>query len=278
MSSLPWLALPFTLIPTVTCIAQTPPPIQLAESYQSQSISGYWASEKFDGVRAYWDGHQLLTRSGNLIHAPTWFTRRFPKHPMDGELWIERGQFDAISALVRSEASHSRRWKQVKFMVFDWPERMLIFADRYHALGQQIKERNLPHLRQVAMWPAPSIQRLRKTLKQISQEGAEGIVLHRAFGLYQPGRNTNQLKLKPYQDGEARVVGYSPGQGKYQNMVGALVVETSQGIRFKLGSGLSDADRREPPPIGSQITYRYNGMTKNGKPRFARFLRRFDPI
>jgi len=55
--------------------------------------------------------------------------------------------------------------------------------------------------------------------------------------------------------------------------VGALLVERPDGLRFRLGSGLDDAQRAAPPPIGSLVTYRHNGHTRNGVPRFARFLR-----
>ena len=55
--------------------------------------------------------------------------------------------------------------------------------------------------------------------------------------------------------------------------MGALLVETPEGQRFKLGGGFSDAERGQPPAIGSWMTYRFNGLTSSGLPRFARFLR-----
>ena len=91
--------------------------------------------------------------------------------------------------------------------------------------------------------------------------------------MYKTGRSSDLLKLKTYQDTEAEVIGYRPGRGKYQGMVGALVVKTPEGKEFAIGSGLTDELRRTPPQIGSIITYRYNGLTKHGLPRFARFLR-----
>jgi DNA ligase 1 len=60
--------------------------------------------------------------------------------------------------------------------------------------------------------------------------------------------------------------------------MGAIVVETKEGVRFKLGTGFSDALRATPPPIGSLVTYTYRDITPAGKPRFASFLRvRDDP-
>jgi DNA ligase-1 len=163
-------------------------------------------------------------------------------------------------------------------MVFDWPDSELTFAKRYEALGEQVKKSQQPHLERVAMWPSPEQALLTQQLTELSMAGAEGLVLHRKQGLYTLGRSENQLKLKTYQDAEARVIGYSPGQGKYQGMVGALMVKTPSGIEFKIGSGLTDKLRQAPPPVGSQVTYRFNGLTSKGKPRFARFLRVYHSI
>ena len=63
------------------------------------------------------------------------------------------------------------------------------------------------------------------------------------------------------------------GQGQYAGLLGALIVERPDGLRFRIGSGFSNAQRARPPAIGSQVTYRYNGLTDSGTPRFARFLR-----
>ena len=72
--------------------ASEKPPLQLASSYQKNIvIKDYWVSEKLDGVRGYWTGKALFTRSGNLLSPPEWFIENWPKTAMDGELWSERG-------------------------------------------------------------------------------------------------------------------------------------------------------------------------------------------
>ena len=85
-------------------------------------------------------------------------------------------------------------------------------------------------------------------------------------------------KLKPHLDAEAVVVGYRPGKGKYRDDVGAIEVETPEGRRFRLGSGVPDAMRREPPRLGSVVTYRYQALTGHGIPRFARVVRIHEPF
>jgi DNA ligase-1 len=110
-------------------------------------------------------------------------------------------------------------------------------------------------------------------LSRVLKRGGEGLMLRNIKQPYQVGRHDSLLKVKPYFDAEAVVIGYSPGKGKYQGLVGSLIVETSQGIQFKVGSGLTDKLRKNPPLIGSVITYAYSGFTKKGLPRFPRFIR-----
>ncbi len=104
------------------------------------------------------------------------------------------------------------------------------------------------------------------------------MVLHRGGSLYRGERNNDLLKVKPYDDAEARVVGHVPGKGRHGGRLGALLVETPEGKRFKLGTGLTDAERENPPPVGSWVTYRYNGVNPSGLPRFARFMRIRDDV
>ena len=70
------------------------PPLLLAESWDNAAdLSDWWMSEKLDGVRAYWDGKQFLSRHGNIYYAPDWFIEGLPTVPLDGELWIDRKTF-----------------------------------------------------------------------------------------------------------------------------------------------------------------------------------------
>ena len=86
------------------------------------------------------------------------------------------------------------------------------------------------------------------------------------------------MKLKPHLDAEAVVIAHRSGAGKYRGLVGALEVETPDRRRFLVGSGLTDALRRDPPRPGEVITYRYRDLTSSGLPRFATYLRRHDAL
>jgi DNA ligase-1 len=119
---------------------------------------------------------------------------------------------------------------------------------------------------------------LAQRLASIVAAGGEGVMLRRAQALYRATRSDDLLKVKPRQDGDARVVAYVPGKGKYSGLTGALEVVTAAGVRFRVGSGLTDADRRDPPPLESWILYSHEGYTDAGVPRFARYLRTRDDV
>ena len=245
----------------------------LATVYQGEAqVSDYWVSEKLDGVRGHWDGQALWTRGGYRIQAPEWFIKDWPTMPMDGELWIARARFDEVSGIVRSTTPSDDAWRSMRFMVFDLPAHGGPFGERVAAM-QVLDELGIAWLRPVTQFKVAGTDELDQRLDAIVASGGEGLMLHHQDALYRAGRSQDLLKYKPYEDAEAWVVGYTEGSGKYAGKVGALIVKRDDGRRFRLGSGLSDADREVPPPIGSWVTYRYNGLTSTGLPRFARYLR-----
>jgi DNA ligase-1 len=268
------IALLLFSIRSVSAYSAQPPPLQLANVYhEGIDVKDYWASEKLDGVRAYWNGQQLISRQGNIIHAPSWFTANFPLEALDGELWIGRSQFELVSGIVRQEQPDDEKWRQIRFMVFDMPKNPNVFTQRLAAMEKVVAVSQSPYLRLVKQYRIADHQQLMTQLQAVVKAGGEGLMLHRGNSLYQTARNDDLLKVKAFQDAEAVVIAYIPGKGKYQGLMGALLVENTDKIRFKIGSGFSDAQRRHPPGIGSVITYKYFGKGKNNVPRFASFLR-----
>lgn len=250
------------------------PAFMLARVYQPEvDVSIYWVSEKLDGVRAHWDGRRLIMRGGSTIQAPAWFTAGFPPVPLDGELWAGRGTFEEVSGTVRRQQPDEAAWRRVRYMVFDMPDPELTFDLRLDALRALLDGADNPHIQVVKQFRLEDHAALMDTLEQVAAAGGEGLMLHRAEARHRAGRSDDLLKLKPYLDAEARVVGHLPGKGKYTGMLGALQVQTGDGRRFAIGTGLSDAQRLDPPPVGSIVTYQYQGLTSNGIPRFASFLR-----
>ncbi len=250
------------------------PPAMLAKHYHSGiDLHAYWVSEKLDGVRAWWDGSRLLSRRGNAYPAPDWFTQNFPDTPLDGELWIDRQRFEETVGIVRAHNASDAAWRRIRFMVFDLPAAPGPFDQRLGKLRQLIAERGIPWLRAVEQFRVKNENNLMRRLRAVTDAGGEGLMLHRGASLYHTGRTDDLLKLKTLYDAEATVIGHILGKGKYRGLLGALLVATPDGKIFRIGTGLSDAERHKPPQIGSTITYRYRGLTRKGVPRFASFLR-----
>jgi DNA ligase 1 len=248
--------------------------VLLAQDYKSGiDISLYLISEKLDGVRALWDGKVLRFRSGQTIAAPAWFTAKLPVTPLDGELWLARGKFDQLSGFVRKEQSVNAEWQQIKYMVFELPSGDGMFETRSQKLQSLVKQTNWPQLQWIEQFKLPDEKALQAKLKQITALGGEGLMLHKADAPVTTGRSPVLLKLKPVSDAEGIVTAHIPGKGKYQGMLGALQIKTEDGHNVKIGTGFSDEQRKNPPPIGSTITYSYRDTTPSGKPRFAAFLR-----
>ena len=278
---LTWLGLmplsPLTpLLPLTTpaAWAADAPALLLANVYRpGMPLADYWVSEKYDGVRGYWDGHSLRTRGGETVVAPAWFTAGWPTTPMDGELWAGRGRFAHAQSTTRQQQPDEAAWRQMRFMVFDLPAHGGVFDERLGALKTLVASIEQDWVQAVPQQRVATDAALQALLQRTVRAGGEGLMLHRGASLYRSGRSDDLIKLKTHDDAEALVVGHLPGKGKHAGRLGALLVEMPTGQRFKLGAGLTDADRADPPPIGSWVTYRFRGTHDGGLPRFASFVR-----
>jgi DNA ligase-1 len=251
------------------------PALMLANVYRPgiTPLADYWVSEKYDGLRGYWDGKRLLTRGGESIIAPAWYTAGWPSTPMDGELWAGRGRFSQAVSTVRQQRPDDDAWRAIRFMVFDLPAHGGTFTQRITAYQQLLAQLGVAWVQPVPQRKLASDAALQALMRQTVKAGGEGVMLHRGESLYRATRNDDLLKYKPYDDAEARVVAHVPGQGKHAGRLGALLVQTESGQRLKLGTGFTDTQRENPPPVGTWVTYRYRGTTDKGIPRFASYLR-----
>lgn len=254
--------------------AAEPPPLLLAESWRGGlDVTQYLVSEKYDGVRGYWDGQRLWTRTGHPIQAPAWFVAALPQRPLDGELWLGRGRFEETSAAIRREIPREAEWRQMRYQVFELPDAPGPFSERAAHIRQIVAQANAPWLVAVEQFHLPDDKALQRRLRELVKAGGEGLMLHRADAPYVTGRSDALLKLKLWHDADAVVIGHLPGKGRHSGKLGALRVRAPDGREFSLGTGFSDAQRHDPPPLGATVTYRYRELTAKGMPRFARFWR-----
>jgi DNA ligase-1 len=267
---LAWLAAAAALPAT----AAEPPALLLANVYRpGLPLADYWVSEKYDGVRGYWDGRTLRTRGGETVAAPAWFTAGWPATAMDGELWAGRGRFAHAQSTTRQQQGDDAAWREMRFMVFDLPRHAGSFDERIPALNALVASIGQPWVQAVPQTRVASDAALQALLQRTVRAGGEGLMLHRGASLYQSGRNGDLIKVKTHEDTEARVVAHVPGKGRHAGRMGALLVEMPSGQRFKLGAGFSDVQRTNPPPVGSWVTYRFRGTHDGGVPRFGSFVR-----
>lgn len=275
LSFLCLLCLFFGHSPTLLSGDVPPPHLTLANVYQRDiDISQYWVSEKLDGVRAYWDGEKLISRQGNIIPAPTWFLAQLPSSvKLDGELWLERGGFEKLSGIVRTTHPNDEAWRKVSYHIFDMPDMKQTFEQRIKAMQHLFANNHPNNVHVVKHFKLPSHHELMKSLQQYVDQGAEGLMLHLGSAHYNAGRSDDLLKVKLYQDAEAKVIKHFPGKGRFQGMLGSILVEDKTGLQFRIGSGFTNKERINPPAIGSTISFKFYGKTNNGIPRFASFLR-----
>jgi DNA ligase-1 len=248
-------------------------PVMLAHRWDHKvDIKGWWMSEKLDGVRGYWTGKEFISRSGNPFRVPKWFTRNFPSTPLDGELWLGRRQFSELVGIIRRKAPGAE-WENVRYLIFDAPQAEGGFEKRLDFARRWFRQHPNPYAEVLKQEICENELHLQKKLGEIESSGGEGLMLRKPGSPYTVGRSYDLLKVKTYRDAEAKVIKHLPGAGKHAGRLGALLVELPNGIQFAIGTGFSDQERENPPPVGSIITFKYYGFHESGIPRFASFLR-----
>ena len=262
--------------------------LKLSE-YKGQNVGGWLASEKLDGVRAYWDGRNLLSRNGKILAVPEGWSAHFPSFALDGELYTARGEFEKIQSIVMDKTPNVTAWSEVKFYVFDVPEAGGGLLERLSELEKFILQnpqagQNLKIIKQVKVKDNAEFEAF---AKHIIAKGGEGAVVREPNVPYERKRSKNALKYKKFKDAECEVTAINAGAGKYAGLMGSVTCKAigneglnsgsgekaKDGVKFKVGSGFSDRDRANPPKIGSIITYKYQNLTAKGLPRFPVFLR-----
>ena len=246
--------------------------LQKPNIYTDQNISGWMMSEKLDGVRGYWDGKQFLSRQNKPINAPAWFTKDLPPFALDGELWTKRGDFENIQSIVTADTPNDK-WHEITYNIFEVPNAEGNFTQRLQKAQDYFNAHHLLHVRVIEQKICHNKKELKVFLNEVVKKRGEGVVIKDGSLPYFEGRSNSVLKVKLAQDMEGKVVGYKAGSGKYKGVMGALELELEDGKHFFIGTGFNDATRKNPPAMGSIVTFKYFGFTKNGLPRFASYMR-----
>ena len=224
----------------------------LAKDFDGQDVSGWLASEKLDGVRAYWTGLEFLTRNGNKINVPAWFSDSLPATPLDGELWAGRGLFQSMVSIMRKANSD---WSAVRFAVFDAPEAHGGLSQRLDAARSATKGSQRAYVCDQSM--VSGNDDAWRVFGDIVNAGGEGIMLRDPASVYEWKRSGSMLKLKALCVEDAVVIAVDP-DGIDCRFNGA-------DFRLKMHD-------KESPPAGSVVTFSCCGFTDQGTPRHASFI------
>ena len=244
--------------------------LQKPSTYEDYiDISNWYMSEKLDGIRAYWDGKELFSKNKNKIFAPSWFTKDFPPFPLDGELWTKRGDFENIQSIVLSQ-QESKDWENITYNIFEIPNANGNFKTRLDFLENYLKKNPNRYIKIIPQIVCKDKNHLNKFFKELLEKGAEGVIIKNPNLSYETGRTNNSLKVKEFLDDEGKVIAHNFNKdGSFKS----LKIELKNKTIFNLGGGFKKEDRLNPPKIGKFVTFKYYGLTKNGKPKFASFLR-----
>lgn len=256
------------------------PGLLLAHEWDGEmDPTGWWMSEKLDGVRAYWNGKHLISRLGNRFYAPKWFTAGWPSIPMDGELWMGRGLFNKTVSCVKKLTPVDEEWKKIRYLVFDLPSLGKGFEWRIHEIGR-ITMTGKHRIEMVQHTICKGFGHLQTELEKVIEAKGEGLMLRMSHSAYEPKRSRSLLKVKQWQTADGVVVGHEAGKGKHKGRLGALVVALGpwkkgkiyDGPTVNVGTGFSDYEREHPPRIGSVVTYKFQELTPDGIPRFPSYV------
>lgn len=253
-----------------------PPEILLAETWTPDiDPAGWWMSEKLDGVRGYWTGKKMLSRLGNVFYLPDWFKEQLPSFPLDGELWIGRKMFQETVSIVRTQGGSDELWGDVNYVIFDAPR----VAGGFEQRMQYLRSPDSPYYRRIHCANTYVLEQelckghehLLEILNSALSIGAEGLMLREPGSLYEGCRSSTLLKVKKFLDDEATVTGYEDGKGRHKGRVGSLVLSWND-KEFRAGTGLKDSERKNPPVIGSKVTFKYQELSTDGIPRFPVYV------
>ena len=246
---------------------------------KKHQAAGALISEKLEGMRAIWDGGVsrgvrkwdvpyanidkderflvdqvatgLWSRLGNVIHAPDWWLDQLPKTPLDGEMWIGRGQWQRMMSIVK-DLEPGPGWREVGYYCFDmpspdtmladgmvefrhkqtrlflgtlewykerakldyWPKGTTPFRSTYTLLQRHLEgcEIAFAHRQSFLPYGHFALDVVDELVADIVGEGGEGCILRDPDSTWKQNRCHTLVKCKIYLDDEATVIGYTTGR------------------------------------------------------------------
>lgn len=259
--------------------------------------TGWWVSEKLDGIRAIWDGEKFLSRNSQtglgskvFSYVPQFVIDSMPGGvALDGEIWLGRNKFNEMSSISNwipgkkfKQTEIDDKWRQIKYKIFDIPNSTEPYEERMKILDKIIlnsinccRINGLDCiLEKVEITKVESPEHLQEIYRSLTSGGAEGVMLRAPNSPYELKRSKYLLKFKIKDDAEGIVLERLPGTGRLAGMLGSLKTELIKdsvrtGIITNVGTGFNDEERTNDPsspnfiPVGSVISFSYMELTED---------------
>jgi DNA ligase-1 len=233
------------------------------EQYENEiNVEGWFMSEKLDGIRAYWDGQNFLSKNNNIINVPE-FLKQLPPFPVDGELW--NGYQDnqsLLSFLKQSCGVVTKRnkdkldWAKIKFCVFDAPNVEGSYDKRHFFLENNFTQYCNSIISLIPMQKCNGKEHLKNHLEEIVKKGGEGIMIYNPVSHYQPGRSKNVLKVKKYYESEIKFLERSEVGYHFK-----CLQNNGSEVLLKVTGGYHE----RTPEVGSMIPVKHQGFFANSQ-------------
>jgi DNA ligase-1 len=250
-------------------------------------------SAKYDGIRCLIVEREgrpaAVTRTMRPIPnlaVRTWLEENCPIG-FDGELIVKGEDFHGTSSAIMSRNGKP----DFLFALFDYIDPKSAaplstpFRERIARLDAVLSSLTLGgRVLRIEQTRIDCITQLDGLMAQALQKGHEGLVVRRPEGRYKTGRSASDeglmLKLKPYEDAEAEIVGFEPERNDFftPDRLGAFSVRlrSDPSVRFNIGTGLTDRQRGEfwnhrADLIGKMVRFRYQSRGMKSAPRFPVF-------
>jgi DNA ligase-1 len=244
---------------------------------------------KLDGERCVVHARGAFTREGkpvaiipHIVRALQLLLASYPHLVFDGEMYADKfaHDFEALMSLARTSDPTPEELAQgeaeLELWVFDvclrdQPD--MPFRER-QAFLQSLE---LPAcVRLVPTFIVNNIEEFDKYYEEWLEAGLEGGMGRNLNSKYQHTRTRDLLKRKEFQDKEWPIDDVLPGRGKGADMAQKVVCRLEDNRTFEAGmTGTHEFCRKllaEKERVkGQPATIKFQGYTKDGKPRFAKF-------
>jgi DNA ligase-1 len=153
---------------------------------------GWFAQEKYRGIRLFWDGHNAWTRQGKAIALPD-----APEWQLPSGVALDAELFDGNGIPAERRCATAARWGRftdsMRIVVFDVPRPGRTWEQRYWDLI----ELDLPARATFAQaTEVLSVDRMLDMLAMVQAVDGEGLMLRKPGSLYTAGRSTSLRKVK----------------------------------------------------------------------------------